>query len=245
MTSEPRLYILCLTDSNSLKQGKVDPLRKSLHDQLIMLDMYDPALKNHSKLFSILTYLISNASQHIQDHDILVIVDAFDVLCQKPNQLEQMKEEFLCSSKKIIYSAEQHYSHHDIQYKPFWNTLNPTRHRKYLNSGGIITYKGYYVRLLQHITSNFSKYIKIGSYSDQRIHGVHWAAIAGPNEIREMGLDTDSHFFYNYSVQEPAIKPGQIQSYFIHFPFLPHKVQTQRFKEYYDYLCPLNAKDKS
>jgi hypothetical protein len=149
------IYFLCIVAQN--QEGRASNLAKSLkryNCNLTIISAYDFKLKNLSKIFKVSEYLQCN---QYNDDDIIVLLDAFDVLCcGDPKRLPTYLKN---KGIDILISSEDTFGLHpniSRQYYDEYSRLNGTR-AKYINSGVYVGYANKIKLLFQGMVARFDE----------------------------------------------------------------------------------------
>jgi len=221
--SKPFIFTLC--DANN---DQVNALRSSLNDNLFVLETYCQRLGLLSKIFKIRDFLIS--AEKLADDDIIVFVDAYDVLCIR-DEMDQMVADFQATGQDLITGAETVFCHHRSELMPFFleNYLNqPAR---YLNSGFIIAYKWAYLKMLNHIVESFSdEYLVRHNNNDQRAISSFMLKNSSLGLIK-MEIDCKQSFCHTHTYDNNPLQLQSIQSYFVHVTWLALEIQAKAYRQ--------------
>jgi hypothetical protein len=126
-----------------------------------IIDTYDPAIGNLSKLYKVRDYLSDNQSL-FQDDDVVVFVDAHDVVFPphtdaRKNLLDTLREDFLRTQLDYMVGAETVYAHQLSEHKSFFD--DQTDHAfRYLNSGFQIGFYRAFMEIYSYIITNLPTY---------------------------------------------------------------------------------------
>lgn len=197
---------------------KTDNLKKSLKQELIYIPFNYRKWLN-SKIFSFYEYLHLN---HLNDKDIIVFIDGYDMICIK--DVQNMEIEFLNKNKDIIYSSEEYDAHHT---KEVSNWLN-NRYHKFLNAGFSIGYYHAYIKMYNYIMENFQKfYINFGK-NEQMIISDFFMKNETKLKLISMDLDIKSKFCTTIPICK-KFEPDTITSYFVHITWLGNPIQKEKY----------------
>ena len=248
-----KVYFICIVDKESIKQGKVDNLKKSLNDNLIIIDTYDKSIGNLSKLFKIRDFL--QETTIIKDHDIVVAIDGLDVVWISSKSFSDFKQEFINTQLEFIVSAEKVYAKHDKELKYWFDSKYEGQRMKYVNSGMIISYKYAYLKILNDICNNFDHYEKYAKIkrampkfrvlSDQRVISKYMV-----EQDDTMKMDIDYKCQFMTTLYDIPFEPSTIDSYFVHITGigLNDGIQYDMYNKVLDYYkiksMPLIYKDE-
>lgn len=134
------IFFYCIVSQND-NETKVYNLQESLlkfNIQLTILKIYDPKLKNLSKIIKLNEFLQQNS---FNDNDIIVFLDAYDVLCCKDPSYELLNNYLKKSECDILISTEDVFGRHLDLVRSYYNyKYNNKYNNKYINSGVYIGY---------------------------------------------------------------------------------------------------------
>lgn len=220
ITEMTELIFLTLCDKEGVT--KLDHLRKSLENDLHVLDTYDRSIGYISKLTCVKAFLES--ATHLTDDCVIVFSDAFDVVCMKYNK-KQILSKFKSTGKELITGAEACFAHHSPDVKPYFDEKYKGQSIKYLNAGFIIAYKSAYLKMLNYILNNYYT----GNKNDQPLISMFMKENESLKLI-SMDIDYTSTFVFTYISHYKYISFDAIHSYFIHMTFLANPRQEERWK---------------
>lgn len=221
-----KIFFITLCDNDG---PKVENLKKSLNQEIIVLPTYDREIKNLSKIFKIQEYL-STASQ-IGDNDVIVFVDAHDVVwIDKTRTKEDFMNDFIKTGKEIIISAEMSFAHHLPITRPYFDEKYRGCFMKYLNSGMTIAYKAAYLKMLNYIVENFeAKYRTVNNTSDQRVISKF---MVDNEELKLVSMDLDHKPYFCTTISNMHYNdPTRIKTYLVHVTWLSNKMQLDRYQK--------------
>ena len=217
------IYYLTLSDPESYLLGKVDVLKRSMErfgHELNVIQHYQKGLGNYNKILGLLTYLRSEECVAKTDDDIVVFMDAFDVICIKPMG-EEFEASFLARGVDIIFGAENLFSFIYPEAKGTYDRLYGREKHKYLNSGFVMGYKKAVIQYYHFIARNLFTYPRPDRrFSDQRLIGLVFHQNKSPNYkiLKNLKLDLDYRADYiltkNWTV--PLDQICFCNAYFIH-----------------------------
>lgn len=162
----------------------------------------------------------------VPDDEVIVFVDAYDILCLK---LEGMEEAFRSTKKDIIYGAEI-FNIHQRPDVMMWFLKNFAERRlKFVNCGFAIGYYQSFVKMLSHIIENFEQVYrnKIDGQSEQMI--ISHFMMRNAKELHLMNIDIDSDAVFCLVVSSNLNKIDDIHSYFVHVPWLANPSQQAKY----------------
>ena len=243
--SNKKLHFVCMVDKEGLKNGTVDNLRRSLNNDLLILDTYDNELKNLSQIFKMKEFLDND--KKIKENDIICLIDANDVIWLPNKKKEDFKKLFLEQNIDLLFGAEIACAKHDHDAKEFFEKKYFNKPFKYLNGGFIIGYRCKYHFMINDIVRKFeSEYLKliktsrrgpyIQSYSNQRLY----SRFILKNDMRHymnIEIDCDRNFVWNQSpkLSEQDFDIKKVNTFFFHVTFLAGEKQMQIYKKSVDY----------
>lgn len=230
MTKSPFVFTICDPGNN-----KVEPLRLSLNNSLFILETYSQRLGNLSKIFNIRDFLISR--EDLNDGSIVVFLDAYDVLCIR-NDLDQLVNDFRATGQDLIIGAETIFCHHRSETLPYFLDRYMQNSVRYLNSGFIIAYKWAYLRMLDHIATNFeSEYSIRHNNCDQRAISTFMLKNSKLGLIK-MELDTSQRFCHTHTYHDNPLSIESINSYFVHVTWLSLEIQANAYRAIGEHFIP-------
>jgi hypothetical protein len=126
-----------------------------------IIDTYDPAIGNLSKLYKVRDYLSDNQSL-FQDDDVVVFVDAHDVVFPphtdaRKNLLDTLREDFLRTQLDYMVGAETRYAHQLPENKSFFDDQSDHAFR-YLQAGFQIGFYRAFMEIYSYIILNLPTY---------------------------------------------------------------------------------------
>jgi len=227
MRNEPFIFTLC--DAGS---ARVEELKASLRGNLFLLETYSPGMGNLSKIFRVRDFLAS--ASHLQDDEIVIFMDAYDVLCIR-YKLEEIADKFKSTGKDLIMGAESVFCHHSSEVLPFFLDRYLDHPARFLNVGFVIAYKGAYLRMLNYIADNFIElYLDRQQRSDQRVLSTFMLHNSRLGLIN-MDIDSKQEFCYTHTYDNNPLLLEQIQSYFVHVTWLTLDIQANAYKAIKDH----------
>lgn len=217
------LYYMTLSDPESYLLGKVDVLKRSMErfgHELHVIQQYQQGLGNYNKILGLLNYLRSPECVAAADDDIIVFMDAFDVICVKPMG-DEFEAGFRARGVDIVFGAENLFSFIYPEAKVTYDRLYGRAKFKYLNSGFVMGYKRAVIQFYGFISRNLFTYPRPdGRFSDQRLVGLVFHQNKSPNYpfLKNLKLDLDFRADYiltkNWTV--PLDQICFCNAYFIH-----------------------------
>ena len=221
MPDQPFVFTLCDAESERL-----DFLRSSLHDNLFVLKTYCSTLGNLSKIFKVRDFLLS--STHLPDDQIIIFVDAYDVLCVR-YELEELVEKFKSTGQDLIMGAESIFCHHRSKVLPFFLETYMSEPARYLNSGFVVAYKWAYLSMLNYIANNFvTLFMDRHHHSDQRAISTFMLHNVDLNLIK-MGIDSQRQYCHTHTYADNPLDLSLISAYFVHVTWLALDIQKQAY----------------
>jgi hypothetical protein len=101
----------------------------------------DDVFTNYSRKM----FVLRDAITSLDDYDIVVFTDAFDVLYLQSE--ENIYKAFLRTGARIIFNTESCYEHQDSEYRSYFDNKTQSKY-KFLNSGVYIGYKKNVINML-------------------------------------------------------------------------------------------------
>jgi len=152
------IYFYCIVSNDQTHLS--DPLRKSLlkfGHHLQVLPIYDFNLKNLSKIYKLNKYLESN---EYEDDDIIVLSDAFDVVCV--NNPDKLISYFETKKIDVLISTENMFGPNFPVIKEFYDNYTSTKgtSNRYPNSGVIIGKAKPLQKFYKNLTDSMPKLAK-------------------------------------------------------------------------------------
>lgn len=203
---------------------KVSNLFKSLNGNLTFID-YDQSMGNLSKIFKFYDFLITSTIPH---DEIIVYTDAYDVICAK---LEGLEEAFRSTKKDIIYGSELFNIHQRNDVRQWFRITFADRPFRSINCGFCIGYYHSFIKMLSHIVENFDQIYKndTDSHSEQKV--ISHFMMKNAKELHIVNIDIDSNAVFCTTVSSSLSKTEDIQSYFIHVPWLANPMQNAKYEK--------------
>lgn len=231
------LYFITICDD--INHPNLGNLKKSLNNDLIILDNYDKNIGNLSKIFKLREYLLNDTQ--IKNDDIVIMIDAYDMLCIDYDK-NKIIEKFKNKNLDLIVSAESNFVFHHSIVRPFFEEKYNNHKQKYINSGFIISYKTAYLKMLNHIYKNYEKKYKLDKgnirviNSDQRIISYF---MYDNNKLNLINMEIDcKEEFCKTLICGYNVYPRDILNYnifFIHTPDIKNTIQTNKYNDYIKY----------
>lgn len=220
-----QIYVITLT--NSVEHKNVNILKKSLKsDNLTILRTYDPKIGNLSKIYKVYDYLINS---HINDNDVICIIDAHDVIFNnKIGCINDVLSIFNNYNTSIIFSSENTCVHHSNNSRDFFESIYGSQ---YLNSGISVSIKREYLYMLKTIIKNMAFYNKDNRFSDQRVIG----NFISHNKPKNITLDINNIFSTTLN-SKTHLNFKDINSFFVHITYLSNPYQSSRYKKFQKFL---------
>lgn len=231
------IYYLTLSDPESYLLGKVDVLKNSMSrfgHELHVIQKYQKGLGNYNKILGLLAYLRSEEECVAKsDDDIIVFMDAFDVICIKPMG-DEFEAGFRARGVDIVFGAENLFSFIYPEAKSTYDSLYRRAKYKYLNSGFVMGYKKAIIQYYQFIARNLFTYPRPdGRFSDQRLVGLVFHQNKSPNYqiLKNMRLDLDyrADFILTKNWTVPLDQICFCNAYFIHVTGVGEAKQTMSY----------------
>jgi hypothetical protein len=258
------IVLITLQDEDSIRRNLAAPLINSLaryNHRVTVIDTYDKALGNLSKLYKVRDYLSDNHSL-FQDDDVVVFVDAHDVVFPphtdaRKNLLDNLREDFLRTQLDYMVGTETRYSH-QFDSKSFFD--DQTDHvSRYINTGFQIGFYRAFIEIYSYIITNLPTYsarfrragqkrldlrnIKLSEeqwtralQDDQGAISQFYVAQKTDCVIPglQIGMDYKRDFVSTLNSRTPFV-PAEINSYFIHVTWLANPNQRRKFNEVLEY----------
>jgi hypothetical protein len=151
-------YCIASSDEDNTKIYNLQQSLLKFDYDINILRIYDNNLKNLSKIIKLNEYLQQNS---FNDDDIIVFLDAYDVLCCKdPNEL---KNYLIKNDCDILISTEDMFGRHLDLVRPYYDVYNKNTN-KYINSG---VYFGYANKLKLLINNLFNSFESLKEIVDR------------------------------------------------------------------------------
>ncbi len=187
----------CFTHNRAFANPLIDSLKKYSPEYADNLILYTDGSVNtdfyHTKMFHACETL-----KKIND-EIVILVDAFDVLVNKP--LSDVEEEFKSHNCKLLISAEANCFPFK-QYESFLASKSNTR-LKFPCAGCWIGYREYMIELFESPLS-VQNHMNWRRYTDQGfMETIYYNSFSDP--YFSVKIDTDAKIFINTFLLEPEI----------------------------------------
>lgn len=231
--SDSELYCVTCCDPGN---DQVDHLASFLNGDLIILESFDRKIGGVSKLIELHKFLVS--TDQIRDRDLVVFMDALDVLCIDWSP-QKITSDFQLMHCDVVVGAENRFSHQLSSVKDFYDVRGAAFRMRYLNSGFFIGYKYALLSMLERILGEYSLDKPLGPNSDSVVGKYHDQTLVSrfmwENSQREAGLrmelDYESRFVFTYTQDNLQTPFDEVASHFVHVCWLQNPANKEKYND--------------